>query len=67
MRVKRTSLVTAYGKADPILGWADAVFHKFVPGAKGQPHSSFPRGTHFIQEEEPVALAETVNEVMRRV
>lgn len=52
--------VTAYGKADPVLGWFDTVFQEFVPGAKGQPHREFPEGPHFIQEFEPDALVETI-------
>jgi haloalkane dehalogenase len=52
--------VTAYGKADPVLGWFDAVFQAYVPGAKGQPHREFPNGPHFIQEFEPDALVETI-------
>jgi haloalkane dehalogenase len=35
---------TAYGKADPILGFFDAVFQKYVPGARGRKHREFPRG-----------------------
>ena len=50
--------VTAYGKADPVLGWFDSVFQTYVPGAKDQPHREFPNGRHFIQEEEPDALVE---------
>jgi haloalkane dehalogenase len=52
--------VTAYGKADPVLGFFDTVFQKYVPGAQGQPHREFPNGTHFIQEEEPAALVEVI-------
>jgi haloalkane dehalogenase len=52
--------VTAYGKADPVIGFFDTVFQQYVPGAKGQPHREFPNGTHFIQEEEPDALVETI-------
>jgi haloalkane dehalogenase len=52
--------VTAYGKADPVLGFFDTIFQQYVPGAKGQPHRQFPNGTHFIQEEEPEALVETI-------
>jgi haloalkane dehalogenase len=52
--------VTAYGKADPVLGWFDTIFQEHVPGAKGQPHRQFPNGTHFIQEEEPDALVESI-------
>ena len=52
--------VTAYGKADPVLGFFDVVFQENVPGAQGQPHRVFPDGTHFIQEEEPDALVEVI-------
>lgn len=37
-------LLTAYGKADPVLGWADKLFQRCVPGAEGQPHVEFPDG-----------------------
>ena len=56
---------TAYGKADPILGFFDAVFQEHVPGAKGRAHRVFPRGTHFIQEQEPQALVEVIDEAAR--
>lgn len=49
--------ITAYGKADAIVGWADELFQARVPGAKGMPHRTFPKGTHFIQEEEPEQLS----------
>ena len=52
--------VTAYGKADPVLGFFDTIFQEHVPGAKGQPHRQFPDGTHFIQEEEPRALVDAI-------
>ena len=57
--------VTAYGKKDPVLGWFDVVFQKWVPGAKGQPHREFADGTHFIQEQEPDALVEVIDGVAR--
>jgi len=58
---------TAYGKADPVLGSFDVVFQRWVPGAKGRAHRSFPRGTHFIQEQEAPALVEVIDEVDRAV
>ncbi|MCK5910971.1 MAG: alpha/beta fold hydrolase [Caulobacter sp.] len=58
--------VTAFGKADGVLGWADDYFQDLVPGAKGQPHKTFKDGRHFIQEEEPQALADAVIDVARR-
>jgi haloalkane dehalogenase len=57
--------LTAFGKADPVLGWFDAVFQAHVPGAKGRAHRAFPKGTHFIQEQEPEALVEAIAEVAR--
>jgi haloalkane dehalogenase len=57
--------VTAYGKADPVLGFFDVVFQEYVPGAKGQPHRVFPNATHFIQEQEAPALVEVLNEFAR--
>ena len=55
--------LTAYGKADPVLGFFDTIFQEHVPGAKGQPHRVFPNGTHFIQEQEGPALVDVLNEV----
>jgi haloalkane dehalogenase len=57
--------VTAYGKRDPVLGWFDAVFQKWVPGAAGQPHREFPEAGHFVQEQEPEALVEVIDELIR--
>jgi len=57
--------LTAYGKADPVLGWFDEIFQQHVPGARGRAHRAFPKGTHFIQEEEPAALVEAIDEVAR--
>jgi haloalkane dehalogenase len=56
---------TAYGKADTILGFFDVVFQEHVPGAKRRKHRAFPKGTHFIQEQEPAALVEVIDEAAR--
>jgi haloalkane dehalogenase len=61
----RKPFFTAYGKADPILGFFDSVFQEHVPGAKGRAHRVFPKGTHFIQEQEPQALVEVIDEAAR--
>jgi pimeloyl-ACP methyl ester carboxylesterase len=55
--------VTAYGKADPVLGFFDVVFQEHVPGAQGQSHRVFPNATHFIQEQEAPALVEVLNAI----
>jgi haloalkane dehalogenase len=54
--------LTAYGKADPILGWFDVIFQKHVPGAKGQPHTTFPDGVHFIQDQYGPELSKIMND-----
>jgi len=54
--------LTAYGKADPILGWFDKVFQEYIPGAKGQPHIEFSDGVHFIQEQYDPELARIMND-----
>jgi haloalkane dehalogenase len=54
--------LTAYGKADPILGWFDQIFQEYIPGAKGQPHKAFPDGIHFIQEQYGPELARIMND-----
>ena len=58
--------VTAYGKADPMLGHFDEVFQAHVPGAQGMPHRVFPEGQHFIQEEEADALVDVIVDAAKR-
>ena len=58
--------ITAYGKADPMLGTFDEIFQAHVPGARNMPHRVFPEGQHFVQEEEPAALVEVVIEATER-
>ena len=41
----------AFSDKDPITGGADKVFHKMVPGTKGQPHTTIEGGGHFLQED----------------
>ena len=42
--------LTVFGALDPILGRADGVLQKHVPGAVGQPHARL-RASHFLQED----------------
>ena len=56
----------AYGKLDPVLGWFDEPFRKWVPGAEGQPHVEFEDGGHFIQEQMPVELVDAINGLIER-
>jgi haloalkane dehalogenase len=49
--------LTAFGKKDPILGWADRRLQKHVPGARGQPHRQLQEASHFVQEDAGEELA----------
>jgi haloalkane dehalogenase len=48
--------LTLFSDNDPILGGADRLFHKLIPGAHGQAHHVVPGG-HFLQEDSPEELA----------
>jgi haloalkane dehalogenase len=49
--------LTAFGKKDPILGWADRLLQRHIPGARGQPHRNLERASHFVQEDAGEELA----------
>ncbi|MGD8695557.1 MAG: haloalkane dehalogenase [Gammaproteobacteria bacterium] len=49
--------LTAFGKKDPILGWADRALQRHVPGARGQPHRDLADAGHFVQEDAGPELA----------
>lgn len=51
--------LTLFGKNDPILGRADTVLQRHVPGAAGQPHERF-WGGHFVPEDRGDYLAERI-------
>ena len=54
--------LTAFGKKDPILGWADRLLQRHVPGAKDQPHRELKNASHFLQEDVGEELATIINE-----
>ena len=54
--------LTAFGKKDPILGWADRILQRHIPGAQGQPHRDLTRASHFVQEDAGPELAEIITE-----
>ncbi len=49
--------LTAFGKKDPILGFADRLLQRHVPGASGQPHQDLLHAGHFVQEDAGEELA----------
>lgn len=57
--------LTAFGKKDPILGFADRLLQRHIPGAAGQPHRELPNASHFVQEDAGEELAALTAEFVR--
>jgi haloalkane dehalogenase len=53
--------LTVFGDRDPISKGAELVFQQRVPGAKGQPHVVLSPAHHFLQEDQPEAIAEHIH------
>ncbi|MBW3659341.1 MAG: haloalkane dehalogenase [Actinobacteria bacterium] len=60
LRSFQRPLLTAFSDGDPITAGGERVFHKLVPGAEGQPHTTIAGGGHFLQEDRGPELAEVV-------
>ena len=58
-------LLTVFGDRDPISKGADRSFQQRVPGAKGQPHAMLSPAHHFLQEDQPEAIAEHIHAFAR--
>ena len=54
-------LLTVFGDRDPISKGADLTFQQRVPGAQGQPHATLSPAHHFLQEDQPEAIAQHVH------
>ena len=54
--------LTAFGKKDPILGWADRLLQAHIPGAKGMNHVALKEASHFVQEDAGEELASIIND-----
>lgn len=52
----------AFADKDPITKGADRAFHDRVPGTQGQPHTTIENAGHFVQEDQPDAVA---NELLK--
>ncbi|MEZ5945606.1 MAG: haloalkane dehalogenase [Hyphomonas sp.] len=55
----------AFSDGDPITRDGDSAFIDVVPGAKGQPHRIIKGGGHFIQEDAPEELSQTIVDFVR--
>lgn len=59
--------VTAFSDRDPSTKAWERVFRERIPGARGQPHVEIRDAGHFVQEEQPAALADALLGLMRRL
>jgi haloalkane dehalogenase len=59
-------LLTVFGDRDPISKGADLTFQQRVPGAKGQPHVVLSPAHHFLQEDQPEAIAQHIHAFARQ-
>jgi haloalkane dehalogenase len=57
--------LTAFGKKDPILGWADRALQRHIPGARNQPHRELAHAGHFVQEDAGEELAAITADFVR--
>jgi len=57
--------LTVFGDRDPISKGAERTFRERVPGAAGQPHVILSPAHHFLQEDQPEAIAEHVHGFVR--
>ena len=57
--------LTVFGDRDPISKGADLTFQQRVPGAKGRPHVVLSPAHHFLQEDQPEAIAQHIHAFAR--
>lgn len=55
----------AFADQDPITKGADRAFHERVPGTQGQPHTTIENAGHFVQEDQPRAVADELLKLAR--
>jgi haloalkane dehalogenase len=55
--------LTAFSDLDAITRGGDVVFQKLIPGAEGMPHRTIEGGGHFLQEDRPEEVAQSVIDV----
>ena len=57
--------LTAFGDSDPVTKGRDKIWHRTVPGAKEQPHTTIKDGAHFIQEDKPQELVDILDKFIK--
>lgn len=58
--------LTAFSDSDPITRGADRLFHRLIPGAKNQPHTTITGAGHFLQEDKGPELAEVIVDFLEK-
>ncbi len=58
-------LLTAFSDGDPVTAGGDKIWQESVPGAQGQPHRTIRNAGHFVQEDQPEELVETLISFIR--
>jgi len=57
--------LTAFSDKDPVTRGGDAPLQRYVPGAKGQKHTTIKDGSHFVQEDKGPELANLIIEFIK--
>lgn len=58
--------LTAFSDQDPITRGGDERLQARIPGAKGQAHTTIQNGGHFLQEDQPDAVADVIDSFIKR-
>lgn len=58
--------LTAFSDQDPITRGGDAHMQARIPGARGQQHTTIVGGGHFLQEDQPVQIADVIDAFIKR-
>jgi len=65
LEIFQKPFLTAFSDNDPVTGGGEAVFKARVPGALNEAHVILPGG-HFLQEDSPAAIADLLDDMVRR-
>jgi len=58
--------LTAFSDQDPITRGGDARLQSRIPGCTGQEHTTIQNGGHFLQEDQPDAVADVIDAFIKR-
>ena len=58
--------LTAFSDGDPITARGDLLFRRYIPGTKGQPHTTIKGAGHFLQEDQGEIFANVILDFVQR-